>query len=145
MNNMTLENGIQIKALVNAPIEKVWEAWNTPDDIMQWNSADPSWQCPNSENDLRTGGRFKHRMEAKDGSFGFDFEGVYDNVEHHKKIAYTMGDGRKAVTSFTSQGAETLIETSFEPETTNSLEMQQQGWQAILNNFVNYVSSKNKV
>lgn len=133
---------ISVEATINAPIAKVWDAWNTPEDIMQWNFADPSWHSPSSENDLRAGGRFKNRMEAKDGSFGFDFEGVYDTVDHHKEIAYTMGDGRQATTLFTDQDGKTLIQTTFDAETVNDTEMQKQGWFAILNNFVRYIEAK---
>lgn len=132
---------ITVEATANAPVAKVWKAWNTPGDIMQWNTPDPSWHTPSSENDLRVGGKFKNRMEAKDGSFGFDFEGVYDVVEPHKEITYTMADGRKATTLFTAQDSKTKIETTFDPETENDPEFQKQGWQAILNNFVNYVES----
>jgi len=135
---------VTVEATANVPVEKAWEAWNTPNDIMQWNAADPSWHSPSSENDLRVGGMFKHRMEAKDGSFGFDFEGVYDRVELHKEITYTMGDGRKATTLFTEQDGKTHIATTFDAETENDPEFQKQGWQAILNNFVRYVESKNE-
>lgn len=134
---------ITIEATANIPVTKVWKAWNTPADIMQWNAADPGWHSPSSENDLRVGGRFKHRMEAKDGSFGFDFEGLYDIVEPHKKITYTMGDGRKATTLFAEQDGKTTIRTTFDAETENDPEFQKQGWQAILNNFVKYVESNN--
>jgi len=130
---------ITVEATADAPVAKVWNVWNTPADIMQWNTADPSWHSPSSENDLRVGGRFKNRMEAKDGSFGFDFEGVYDNVEEHKAIAYTMPDGRKATTIFTEQDGKTKIVTTFDAETENDPEFQKQGWQAILDNFVRYV------
>lgn len=133
---------IRVEATVNAPVEKVWKIWNTPADIMQWNTADPGWHCPSSENDLRKGGTFKNRMEARDGSFGFDFEGTYDKVELHKEITYTMSDGRKTTTLFTEQDGKTKIETTFDAETENNTELQQQGWQAILNNFVKYVESK---
>src|SRR5690606_9227224 len=102
---------ITIQAIASAAVATVWEAWNTPEDIMQWNVADPNWHTPNSENDLRVGGKFKNRMEAKDGSFGFDFEGIYDTVESHKEITYTMGDGRKATTLFTEQNGKTTIQT----------------------------------
>ena len=132
---------ITVEALANAPVAKVWKTWNTPADIMQWNAADPSWHSPSSENDLRTGGKFKHRMEAKDGSVGFDFEGVYDSVDLHKEISYTMPDGRKATTLFAEQSGKTRIETTFDAETENDPEFQKQGWQAILNNFVRYVES----
>ena len=134
---------IMVKATVNSPVAKVWEAWNTPGDIMQWNAADPSWHTPSSENDLRTGGKFKNRMEAKDGSFGFDFEGIYDQVELHQEITYTMSDGRKATTLFAEQDGKTNIQTTFDAETENDPELQKQGWQAILDNFVKYVESKN--
>ena len=103
---------ITIEATANAPIEKVWKAWNTPADIIKWNTPAPNWHTPSSENDLKVGGKFKNRMEAKDGSFGFDFEGTYDMVEHHKEITYTMGDGRKATTLFSEQNGKTNIETS---------------------------------
>ncbi len=132
---------ITVEATVNAPVEKVWKAWNTPADIMQWNTADPSWHCPSSENDLRVGGSFKSRMEAKDGSFGFDFGGVYDEVELNKKITYTMGDGRQATTLFTEENGKTHIATTFDAETINDPEMQKNGWQSILNNFVKHVET----
>ncbi len=132
---------ITVETTVNAPLTKVWKAWNTPVDIMQWNTPDPSWHSPSSENDLRVGGSFKNRMEAKDGSFGFDFEGIYDKVDEHKEIAYTMSDGRRAATVFTEQGGKTSIATTFDAETENDPEFQKQGWQAILDNFVKYVES----
>lgn len=138
---MTKLERITVEATVNAPVSKVWEAWNTPSDIMQWNTPDPSWHTPSSENDLRVGGKFKNRMEAKDGSFGFDFEGVYDSVILHQEITYTMGDGRQATTIFTAQDGQTRVATTFDPETQNAPEFQQQGWQSILNNFVKYVES----
>jgi uncharacterized protein YndB with AHSA1/START domain len=112
-------------------------------DIIQWNSADPSWHCPSSENNLKVGGSFKNRMEARDGSFGFDFEGTYDKVELHKEISYTMRDGRSATTLFSEQNGKTTIETTFDAETENDPEFQKQGWQAILENFGKYVTSKN--
>lgn len=130
---------ITVETRVNVPLAKVWNAWNTPSDITQWNTADPSWHCPSSENDLRVGGKFKHRMEAQDGSFGFDFEGIYNKVELNKEISYTMTDGRKATTLFVEQNGKTIIETTFDAETENEAEFQKQGWQAILNNFVKYV------
>jgi uncharacterized protein YndB with AHSA1/START domain len=133
---------ITVEATINAPVEKVWKTWNTPADIMQWNSADPSWHSPRSENDLRVNGRFSHRMEAKDGSFGFDFEGTYDRVDLHKEITYTMPDGRTATTLFSEEDGKTKVATTFDAETENDPEFQKQGWQAILNNFVSYVENK---
>lgn len=138
---MSKESRITVEAIADAPIAEVWRTWNTPADIMQWNAADPSWHSPSSENDLRVGGKFKHRMEAKDGSFGFDFEGTYDTVEAHKEISYTMPDGRKVSTLFTEKEGKTTIQTTFDPETENDPEFQKQGWQAILNNFVKYVDT----
>jgi len=132
---------ITVTASVNAPVETVWKRWNTPADIMQWNFADPSWHAPASENDLRVGGKFKNRMEAKDGSFGFDFEGTYDVVEPYKEITYTMADGRQATTPFNLQNGKTQVQTTFDAETENDPEFQKQGWQAILDNFVKYVES----
>lgn len=133
---------ITVEAVANVPVAKVWKAWNTPGDIVQWNAADPSWHSPSSENDLRVGGKFKHRMEARDGSFGFDFEGVYDKVELNKEITYTMGDGRKSTTLFEEQNGKTNITTIFDAETENDPEFQKQGWQAILDNFVKYVEAQ---
>lgn len=132
---------ITIEAKVNVPVEQVWKYWNTPTDVMQWNSADPNWHSPSSEIDLKVGGRFKHRMEAKDGSFGFDFEGVYDKVVPNIEIAYTMADGRRVTTLFIEKRGVTHIETTFEAESENSIEFQKQGWQAILNSFVRYAES----
>lgn len=139
---MPTNTKITISAPVAAPIQKVWDAWNNPSDIKVWNTAHPDWHCPSSENDLRTGGSFKHRMEARDGSFGFDFAGVYDNVIPHKEITYTMGDGRMVTTIFEEQDNQVLITTTFDAESENPAEFQQQGWQAILNNFVQYVINK---
>lgn len=139
---MTELTRITVETRVNAPLAKIWNAWNTPGDIMQWNTADPSWHCPSSENELKVGGKFKHRMEAKDGSFGFDFEGSYTKVELHKEITYTMTDGRKATTLFSEEDGASYIKTTFDAETENDPEFQKQGWQAILNNFVKYVETK---
>jgi uncharacterized protein YndB with AHSA1/START domain len=132
---------IRVEAAVNAPIAKVWEAWNTPGDIIQWSTPDPSWHTTSSENDLRAGGTFNNRMEAKDGSFGFDFSGTYDKVELHQEISYTLDDGRQATTLFNEINGCTYLATTFDPETQNDPEFQKQGWQAILDNFVTYVES----
>src|SRR5690606_1963943 len=138
---MAQSKRIKVAASVNAPVSKVWKAWNTPADIMEWNSNDPSWHCPSSENDRAVGGTFKNRMEAKDGSMGFDFEGIYDAVELNKEITYTMGDGRKATTLFSEKNGKTNIETTFDAESQNDPEYQKAGWQAILDNFTKYVES----
>lgn len=133
---------ITVEATINAPVQTVWKLWNTPADIMKWNTPDPSWHTPSSENDLRDGGKFNNRMEAKDGSFGFDFAGIYDRVILHEEITYTLGDGRQATTLFSEQDGKTKLTTTFDPETVNDPEFQKQGWQMILNNFVSYVESK---
>lgn len=133
---------ITVQATVKAPIEKVWDYWNEPEHIKKWNSASPDWHTPKSENDLRAGGRFTARMEAKDGSFGFDFGGTYDEVETHQYISYTMDDGRQTYITFTSDGGnETKVVETFEAESQNPVEMQQGGWQAILDNFKKYTET----
>ena len=132
---------ITIEALVNAPVEKVWKNWNEPVHIMQWNTASPDWHCPRAENDLRVGGKLTARMEAKDGSMGFDFGGTYDKVDEYKYIEYTLGDGRKVKIAFTTIGGATKVVESFDAEGTHSIEMQRYGWQAILDNFKNYTEN----
>jgi uncharacterized protein YndB with AHSA1/START domain len=130
---------ISVQATIHAPVETVWECWTSPENIVKWNNASDEWHTPRAQNDLRTGGTFNYRMEAKDGSFGFDFEGVYNEVILHKKINYTMGDGRKVKITFSSVYNQTVVVETFEAETTNSVELQQSGWQAILNNFKKHV------
>ena len=130
-----------IESTVNAPVEKVWKYWTGPEYITQWNTAIDTWHSPYAENDLRVGGKFLARMEAKDGSFGFDFGGIYDEVDINKTIAFTMGDGRKVNVQFTPNGDTTKIVESFEAETQNSIEMQRGGWQSILDNFKKYVEA----
>lgn len=132
---------ITVETSVKAPIEKVWNVWTTPEHIMQWNKASPDWHTPKAENDLRKGGKFVSRMEAKDGSFGFEFWGIYDEVDHLALISYTMGDGRKAEVSFSAEGNQTKITETFEAESENPIEMQKAGWQAILDNFKKYAES----
>lgn len=132
---------ITIETTINAPVEKVWKAWNTAEDVVQWNSASPEWHTPRAENDFRTGGKFLYRMEARDGSFGFDFYGIYDVITPHEYIEYTMGDDRKVKTTFTANGNATHIVQAFEAESTNSIDMQRTGWQAILDNFKRYAES----
>ena len=126
---------ITISATVNAPIEKVWECWTTPQHIMQWNQASPDWHCPASSVDLKMGGKFSATMAAKDGSFSFDFWGTYNDILENELIIATLGDGRNWKTSFASNGDVTEVVESFEAEDQNPVEMQQAGWQAILDNF----------
>lgn len=132
---------ITIDAVVVAPPEKVWQCWTEPDHIIGWNFASEDWCCPSAENDLNVGGRYRARMEAKDGSFGFDFEAVYDKVSAPNTLVYTMSDGRKVTTNFESLGDSTKVTTIFDAENENAIDMQREGWQAILNNFKAYVES----
>jgi uncharacterized protein YndB with AHSA1/START domain len=132
---------ITIAASINAPVEKVWAKFTDPEAIMQWNNASDDWHTPNAINDLRVGGKFVYTMAARDGSFSFDFGGEYDNVIENQLIEYTIGDGRKVSVIFSGKDDETHIEEIFEAETENPVEMQQQGWQAILNNFKAYVEA----
>lgn len=129
---------ITVESTVNAPVDKVWQYWTRPEHITKWNAASDDWHSPHAENDLREGGKFSARMEAKDGSMGFDFGGVYDVVKEHERIEFTMGDGRKVKVKFTPSGNSTKITESFEAEGTHSIEMQRGGWQAILDNFKKY-------
>jgi uncharacterized protein YndB with AHSA1/START domain len=133
---------ITVKTKLNAPIETVWKSWTTPGDIIKWNIASDDWCTPKAENDLKPGGKFNYRMEAKDGSMGFDFEGVYDLVKIKELIEFTIADGRKVKISFSEQGPVTKVVESFEAESQNPHEMQKGGWQAILDNFRKYAESK---
>ena len=133
---------ITVTAQVHAPLAKVWDYWTNPEHIIKWNNASDDWHTPHATNDLRVGGRFTSRMEAKDGSMGFDFEGEYTKVEQHMEIAYAMADGRKVHILFDStDGKTTTVTETFDPENENTLELQQAGWQAILNNFKRYTES----
>ena len=132
---------ITVESTVNAPAEKVWKIFTSPEHITKWNTASPDWHTPRAENDLRVGGRFVSRMEAKDGSFGFDFGGTYTEVKTNQLIAYTMDDGRKANVIFTGSGNSTKVSTAFEAENENPVELQRGGWQAILDNFKKYVEA----
>ena len=134
---------ITVETNVNAPVGKVWKYWTEPDHITKWSFASDDWHSPWAKNDLRTGGAFSSRMEAKDGSFGFDFGGVYDDVQDKKYISYTMGDGRKVEIWFKPSGNTTSVVESFEAESENSVELQKTGWQAIMDNFKKYVESSN--
>ncbi|MEO6550254.1 MAG: SRPBCC family protein [Ferruginibacter sp.] len=129
---------ISIETIVQAPVEKVWESWTKPEHITKWNNASDDWHTPKVDNDLREGGSFSARMEAKDGSMGFDFGGIYDAVRTNEYIEYTLADERKVKIKFTPQGESTKVEESFDAESTHSVEMQQTGWQSILDNFKKY-------
>ncbi|HLN52837.1 MAG TPA: SRPBCC family protein [Lentimicrobium sp.] len=139
----TLKKSITVESVINASPEKVWNLWNDPKHIVKWNSASQDWHTPRAENDLRKGGKFVARMEAKDGSSGFDFSGIYNNVEYLKNIAYTMEDGRKVNVDFISDGNYTTVKETFDPEEENPHDLQRSGWQAIMDNFKKYVESNN--
>jgi uncharacterized protein YndB with AHSA1/START domain len=132
---------ITVEATVNAPIEKVWKSWIEPDHIVKWNYASDDWHSPWAKADFREGGSFSARMEAKDGSMGFDFGGVYDVIRPNEYIEYTIGDGRKVQVTFTKQGNATKVVEIFEAENTHPVEFQKAGWQAILDNFKKYTES----
>lgn len=134
---------ITVEKTIHAPVGQVWAYWTEPKHITNWNSASEDWHTPVAENDLRAGGKFLSRMEAKDGSFGFDFSGIYDEVRTNEYIAYTLGDGRKVAITFTSHGNETIVSELFDAESENPIEMQKSGWEAILGNFKRYVESLN--
>lgn len=139
---MATKDTITIQAVIQAPVEKVWQLYTTPEHITQWNQASDDWHTPRAENDLRPMGKFCYRMEARDGSFGFDFDGTYEQIKTYELIAYTIGDGRKVRVTFTKNNHETALEIAFEAESTHSRELQRDGWQAILNNFKKYVEEK---
>ena len=132
---------ITIGCTINAPVEKVWKLWSEPEHIKQWNNASDDWHTTKAENDLKVGGKFASRMEAKDGSFGFDFGGTYDEVKTNELIAYTLGDDRKVRVIFKGNGNETTIEETFDAEGTHSIEQQRTGWQSKLDNFKRYVEA----
>lgn len=138
METKEQKTSITVQTTVAASVQKVWNTWTEPKHIIQWNNASPDWHTPRAENDLREGGRFLSRMEAKDGSVGFDFTGTYNTVDEFRLIEYTMDDGRKARITFEPKGNETIVRESFDAEQTNSIELQRTGWQAILDNFKQY-------
>lgn len=135
-----MKEKITIKALLNADKQKVWNYYTQPEHIIKWNFADASWHCPNATNDLTIGGRYFARMEAKDGSFGFDFEAIYTEIKIGESFSYEFG-GRIATVYLESIDGFTEITVVFDPESDNSIELQRNGWQAILNNFKKYIES----
>lgn len=129
---------VTVEATVNAPVEKVWESWSNPQHIKNWAFASDDWHAPYADNDLRVDGTFTTKMAAKDGSFSFEFGGVYTRVEQYKAIEYVLGDGREVKIIFEPDGNSTRIIESFDAENTHPVEMQRGGWQAILNNYKKY-------
>ena len=123
-------------------VQQAWDIWTSPSHITKWNAAQPEWHSPSATNDLRPGGEFNFRMEARDGSMGFDFSGVYDDVIPEKHLAYTLGDGRKVTVDFIEREGQVEIIETFDAETENPVDFQQQGWQAILDSFIQYAESQ---
>lgn len=132
---------LTVHATINAKRQKVWDYYTQPEHITKWNFADPSWHCPNAENDMRVGGKYRARMEAKDGSFGFDFEAVYTSLVDGENFVYVMPDGRQVSVDFLDLVIKTDVIVKFDAETENPIDMQKAGWQAILNNFKSYVET----
>jgi uncharacterized protein YndB with AHSA1/START domain len=135
---------IAVETTVKAGVKRVWDLWTLPRHITQWNQASDDWHTTRAENDLRPGGKFSYRMEARDGSAGFDFRGVYEKIEPTTLITSTLGDGRKVSVSFMRWGDDTVISETFEAEKTNQPELQRRGWQAILDNFKKYAEGLKK-
>lgn len=132
---------ITVSTVVHGSIKSVWELWTSPEHIVHWNFADDTWHAPAAVNDLQIGGKFSYRMEAKDGSEGFDLSGVYTEIIEPEVIAYTMDDGRTARVTFEALGESTVVTEVFEPETMNAHELQQEGWQMIIDNFKRHAES----
>ena len=141
MDTQVKPTTVSVGVTVKASLPEVWKCWTEPQHIVRWNFASDDWHSPEAENDLKEGGKFCFRMEAKDGSAGFDFDGIYKQVEEHRLIAYTIADGRKVEIHFTPNEKGTTINETFEAETTHSVEVQKAGWQAILENFKKYIES----
>lgn len=141
----TETTNIKVETIIHAPVEKIWKLWIEPKHIMQWNKASDDWHTPRAENNFRVGGKFLSRMEAKDGSWGFDFMGTYTTIKEHQEIEYTIDDGRKVQVSFFAKGNETTVTEIFEAEHTHPVEMQQAGWQAILDSFKKYVEASGRL
>ena len=135
-------NVVTISTVVDAPIDTVWKLWTDPDHIKQWNHASDDWHTIEAENDLRIGGKFRSRMEAKDQSMGFDFEGMYEEVKVNELIQYRLDDERRVPTSFASEGNQTKVVEVSDAESMNTVELQRQGWKAILDNFTRYANGK---
>jgi uncharacterized protein YndB with AHSA1/START domain len=136
---MTASNPITVTTVVKAPLDKVWDKWNKPEHITKWAFASDDWEAPSAENDARTGGKFRTRMQSKDGSQGFEFTGIYTNVNGHELIEYNMDDGRHVKVKFEETPAGVKVTETFDPEHENEEEVQRSGWQSILDNFKKYV------
>lgn len=135
-----MKEKIKVNVSVQADIKKVWDYYTNPKHIINWNFADPSWHCPSAENNMTVGGTYKARMEAKDGSFGFDFEAIYNEIVDGESFTYEFG-GRTASVHFKSRDNQTELMIEFDPEDENAVELQKDGWQSILNNFKSYTEN----
>jgi uncharacterized protein YndB with AHSA1/START domain len=134
-----MKKSITIQTTINAPVDKVWKFYTEPKHVMQWNNASADWHTPKAINDLKVGGTFNYRMESRDGSQGFDFNGTYNEIKKNEIIAYAIEDGREVIVEFHKSAARTKVTVTFEPENENPVEMQRGGWQSILDNFKRYV------
>ncbi len=132
---------ITVNTKINAPLQKVWDCWTKPKHITNWNFASNDWRCPKALNDFKKGGQFMWRMEAKDGSTGFDFTGLYDEIKEGELINYHISDGRKVTITFSKVGDNVHLIESFEAENIHTEQQQKAGWQSILDNFKKYVES----
>lgn len=132
---------VTVSATINADTKKTWDYYTKPEHITKWNFADPSWQCPSVSNDMRVGGKYSARMEAKDGSFGFDFEAIYSEIVTGERFTYAMPNDRQVSVDFKGNGSQTVVVVTFDPEDQNPIEFQKQGWQAILDNFKKYTET----
>jgi uncharacterized protein YndB with AHSA1/START domain len=135
---MDKKDPITVEVLVEADAKKAWEAFVRPESVREWNFASPDWHCPSASSDLRAGGSFTYRMEARDGSFGFDFYGTFEEVAEGSALRYALGDGRKVSVRFEAADGKTRVTETFDPETENSRELQERGWAAILENYRAY-------
>ncbi len=133
-----MQQKISIEATINADLKKTWNYYTLPEHITKWNFADPSWHCPSASNEMKIGGKYLARMEAKDGSFGFDFEAYYTEINLGNSFTYEFGERICTIEMTELENNQTAIKITFDPETENPIELQQQGWQLILNNFKSY-------
>jgi uncharacterized protein YndB with AHSA1/START domain len=138
---MTALPPVTVAVSVQASPERAWKAFTSPTSVTEWNFASTDWYCPRAQNDLREGGTFCYRMEARDGSFGFDFEGRFLELSPPARLRYSLGEDREVVVQFTQEGERTLVSQSFTPESIHSLEQQRVGWQSILENYKKHVET----
>ncbi|WP_298245935.1 SRPBCC domain-containing protein [uncultured Christiangramia sp.] len=139
---MASEGKIEIESKINAKLDQVWEYWTKPEHITKWNKASEDWLCPNAENDLKDGGKFKYRMESEDGKVGFDFAGTYKEVKEKEKLTYELEDGRNAEVTFSEEDGNVMIKETLDTEDENPVEQQEQGWKSILESFKTYAEEQ---